>query len=182
MNGNPTAHRSLLAAVRRGVFLALCSVLAIVGAVALVLIAQVWLVQPRYCDPSTRPPVSQILLGQVQGQHFVGSVWIHFTALDLPPAGFSYTSDGAAGPAPVLKPALAALQDASRPMRRLPFTSLGAFVTRPGAQCLIPNPALVGYVVIEVWDGQVNLGNGGGGTDFRDQAARVVAGEIERLR
>ena len=93
MNGDTTAHTSPLAALRRGIILALCGVLAIVGAVALVLIAQVWLVRPRYCDPSARPPVSQTLLGQVQG-HFVGSVWIHFTASDLSPASFSYISDG----------------------------------------------------------------------------------------
>jgi hypothetical protein len=182
MDGQSPAHRSPLVAVRCGVFLALCGVLAIVSAVALVLIGQDWLHQPRYCDPNARPPVSQTLLGQVPGQRFIGSVWIHFAALELSPANFSYTSDGAAGPAPVLKPALAALEDASRPMQHLPYKSLGVFVTKPGEQCLVPDPALRGYIVIEVWDGQINLGYGGAGADLRDKAARVLAGEIERLR
>ncbi len=181
MERQSPAHPSPLAAVRRGVFLTLCGVLAVVSTVALMLIAQAWLGQPRYCDPAARPPASRALLGEVPGQHFVGSVWIHFTASDLSPASFSYTSDGPAGPAPVLKPALAALGDASRPMQRLPYASLGAFVTRPGAQCLIPDPALRGYIVAEVWERQVNLGYGGAGSQLRDQAARVPAGEIDRL-
>ena len=180
-NEKPT-QASLLARVRRGVFLALFGVLAIVSAIALVLIAQVWFVQPCYCDPSTRPPVSQTLLGPVPGQHLIGRVWIHFAASDLSPASFSYSSDGPGGPAPVLKPALAALEDTSRPMQRLPYASLGVFVTKPGAQCLIPDPALRGYVVVEVWERQVNLGYGGAGPQLKDQAARVLAGEIERLR
>jgi hypothetical protein len=182
MNNGTTTHTSPLAAVRRGVFLALGGVLAIVSAIALVLIAQVWLVQPRYCDPSTRPPVSQTLLGQMPRQRFIGSVWIHFAALDLPSASFSYTRDGPAGPSLVLKPALAALEDATHPMQRLPYASLGAFVTQPGAQCLVPDPALRGYIVVEVWERQVNLGYGGAGPELKDQAARIVAAEIERLR
>ncbi len=182
MDSQSLAHPSPLQAVRRGVFLALCGLLAVVSTVALMLIGQVWLGQPRYCDPAARPPASQALLGQVPGQHYVGSVWIHFTASDLSPASFSYTSDGPAGPSPVLKPALAALEDASRPMQRLPYASLGVFVTKPGGQCLIPDPALRGYIVAEVWERQVNLGYGGAGPQLRDQAARVLADEIERLR
>jgi hypothetical protein len=182
MDKQSPPHPSPLQAVRRGVFLALCGVLAVVSAVALVLVGQDWLHRPRYCDPSTRPPASQTLLGQAPGQHFVGTVWIHFTASDLAPASFSFTSDGAAGPASVLKPALAALQDASHSMQRLPYASLGLFVTKPGAQCLVPDPALRGYVVAEVWERQVNLGYSGAGSELRDQAARVLAGEIDQLR
>ena len=183
MNGDATTHASPLAAARRGVFLALGGVLAIVSAIALVLTAQVWLVQPRYCDPSTRPPLSQTLLGQVPGHRFIGSVWIHFAASDQLPASFSYGSDSAGGPASVLKPALAALQDKTpaQPMRPLPYASLGLFSTQPGEQCLRPDPALRGYIVAEVWDRQVNLGYGGAGLQLRDQAARVVASELERL-
>jgi hypothetical protein len=182
MDGQTPAHASPLAAVRRGLFLALCGALAIVSSIALLLIAQVWLGQPRYCDPSTRPPVSQTLLGQVPGQRFIGSVWIHFAASDLSPASFSYTSDRAGGPAPVLKSALAALQDASHPMQPLPYASLGLFSTTVGEQCLRPDPALRGYVVAEVWERQVNLGYGGAGSQLRNQAALVLAAEIERLR
>jgi hypothetical protein len=181
MDEQSPPNRSPLATLRRGVFLALCGLLAIASGIALVLIAQVWLGQPPFCDPSTRPPSSQTLLGQVPGQRFIGSVWIHFAASDLTPAGFSYGSDRAGGPGPVLKPALAALQDPSHPMQRLPYASLGVFSTRPGEQCLIPDPALRGYVVAEVWDHQVNLGYGGAGWQLKDQAARIVAGEIDRL-
>src|SRR6266852_2487627 len=127
MDGEANAHASPLAAVRRGVFLALCGWLAIVSSIALLLIAQVWLGQPRYCDPGQRPPLSHTLLGQVPGQRFIGSVWIHFAASDLTPASFSYGSDRAGGPAQVLKPALAALQDASHTMQPLPYASLGVF-------------------------------------------------------
>jgi hypothetical protein len=184
MNGDTPTHAFPLAAVRRGVFLALCGVLATVSGIALVLIAQAWLVQLRYCDPSTRPPVSQTLLGQVPGQRFIGSVWIHFAASDQLPASFSYTSDSAGGPASVLKPALAALQDTTpaRPMQPLPYASLGLFSTRAGEQCLRPDPALRGYIVAEVWDDQVNLGYGGAGIELRDQASRVLASELERIR
>ena len=181
MDDETNAHASPLAAVRRGVFLALCGVLAIVSGIALLLIAQVWLGQPRYCDPAQRPPLSQTLLGHVPGQRFIGSVWIHFAASDLTPASFSYGYP-AGGPAPVLKPALAALRDSSHPLQPLPYASLGVFSIRAGEQCLIPDPALRGYVVAEVWERQVNLGYGGAGSQLRDQAARFLASEIERVR
>jgi hypothetical protein len=183
MNGDTTTHTSLLAALRRGVFVALCGVLAIVSAVALVLVAQIWLFQPRYCDPSAGPPVSQTLLGQVPGQRLIGSVWIDFAASDLSPASFSYSSNTSGGPEAVLKPALLALQDetSARTMQPLPYASLGSFITRSGEQCLRADPARRGYVVIEVWDGQVNLGYGGAGSELRAQAARVVASELERI-
>ena len=76
---------------------------------------------------------------------------------------------------------LRSLPESPPRMQRLPYASLGVFVTQPGAECLIPDPALRGYVVAEVWERQVNLGFGGADPQLRDQAARVLAGEIGRL-
>ncbi len=181
MDEQTSTPRSPQSVVRRSVFLGLCGLLAVL-VIAVLLRVRSDLSQAPLCDPGARPPAGQALLGQVTGQRLLGTVWIHFTGSDLIPGSFSYTSDGASRPGPVLKSALAALQNDSLPMQPLAYASLGLFTTRPGADCVEPDPALRGYVVAEVWERQVSLGYGGAGLSLRPQAAQVVAREIDRLR
>lgn len=140
-----------------------------------------------FCDPAQEPPHGR-LLGDVAGQQYKGSVWIQlFNRKNFPEtvAFGTSASYGSTVPDPrtwLFEPALAALQDLTIAMQRLPYTSLDVFTSASLNACLEPDPSVQGYIAIEVWDGQVNLGYGGAGLELKARAIGALIREIEMQR
>ncbi|RPI83630.1 MAG: DUF4367 domain-containing protein [Chloroflexi bacterium] len=128
--------------------------------------------EPHYCDPSQIAPIHQPLLGTVRGQKKIGSVWIHMFA----PGQYPVPESVAARPS-VLEPALEALKNPEIPMLQLPYPNIGMFEHSEEDGCVKPIE-VQGYIVIEVWEGQVNLGYGGEGEALRDRAIEVLEREL----
>ncbi|MFQ5855405.1 MAG: hypothetical protein ACE5LU_07170 [Anaerolineae bacterium] len=138
-----------------------------------------------YCNPEDRVPPGP-LVGEVKGQQLKG--WVKIQLWDHHPVGeyetLGYSIDPENRPKnvreEVLEPALAALRDPTAPMRRLSYPSLGFRLSDSG-QCLEPDPNEQGYVVIEVWDNQVNIGYGGAGAVLKDRAIRGLEQHLQKM-
>ncbi|HEY5572777.1 MAG TPA: hypothetical protein VIK64_07165, partial [Anaerolineales bacterium] len=80
----------------------------------------------------------------------------------------------------VYLPALNALQNHNLEMQRLPYKSVNIFEsTEQGCQTAPED--LQGYIVIEVWENQINVGYGGEGNKFILRAIEALKREIEDL-
>lgn len=102
----------------------------------------------RFCSPQDQPP-SRFMLGKAEGQQFKGSVHIELYDRPLFPEGVAFGSD-VPNILDVLEPALAALRDPALLMQPLPYKSISSFRISESGQCLMPDPDVEGYVVIEV--------------------------------
>ena len=110
------------------------------------------------------------VLGQVPGQRFYGKLVITFEGNNY--AGWSaYEASEDIHPmqiqAALFAPALVALRDSSIPTQRL-SSELDTFSER--------------YVVVEVWDSQVNIGATGAQTELRELAVKTWAEYFGRIR
>jgi hypothetical protein len=133
----------------------------------------------NYCRPNDGPPsVGGLLLGEVAGQKNFGSVWINFHDRDFFPetvAGGSNVPNMHEG---VYLPALEALRNPDLEMRRLPYKSVNVFEgTEQGCQTAPYD--LQGYIVIEVWENQTNIGYGGEGHLYVQRAIKAIEKELE---
>ncbi len=136
-----------------------------------------------FCDPSQRPPNRPDgLLGKASGQRLNGSVWINFTDDPAHPEDIAYGSNVPNAREQVFKPALAALQDPNLPMQKLSYPSLNSFAHDDARHCLIPDPHVQGYIVIEVWNRQVDLGYGGIGAAEKTRAIKALEVELQNMR
>lgn len=139
--------------------------------------------QPPFCDPD-EPQPSGFLLGEVEDQQYWGSVWIHLFDRERFPESVGHgISLGSVTPVLLFKRALEAMQDPDLTMTALSYPSLGHFtITDDDVPCLQPDPRLQGYIAIEVWDKQVNVGFGGDGAMLKDRAIQALVQELENLR
>lgn len=131
-----------------------------------------------FCDPSERPP--RDLMGQVAGQSHKGSVQIELYDRSIYPENVTYGSNGQE-PRMVLEKALSALRDSSIPLQRLPYGSISSFLKKDGEDCMRSNPQVEGYIVIELWDRQVNIGYGGTGADMKERATKALEQQIQEM-
>jgi hypothetical protein len=138
--------------------------------------------EPPYCDPSKIAPKNQPLMGEVEGQHEKGSVWIHLFESGKYPVteSISYGSNVMDARDEVLEPALKALLDPTIPMQRLPYWNIGMVTWSDRDKCLKPVD-IQGYIVIEVWDNLVNIGYGGDGAELKERAIQVLQMKIQGL-
>jgi hypothetical protein len=130
-----------------------------------------------FCDPRDDPPDSYIL-GKVKGQQHKGDVIIELHDRPKFPESVAFGSDVPDLLDEVLKPALAALQDSAISMQRLPYRSISSF-GHSELGCLVPNPDVQGYFVIEVWERQVNIGYGGAALEMRARTIKALEEEIQ---
>jgi hypothetical protein len=137
---------------------------------------------PPFCNPDEQPPPG-LLLGEVQGQQYWGSVWIHFLDRKRFPESVGHgISLGSVTPPILFERALEALRSPSLNMTPLSYPSLGHFTTSDDdVPCWRPDPRLQGYIAIEIWDEQVNIGFGGDGAALKDRAARALEQELDSV-
>jgi hypothetical protein len=121
-------------------------------------------------------------MGEVEGQHEKGSVWIHLFESGKYPVteSISYGSNVMDARDEVLEPALKALLDPTIPMQRLPYWNIGMVTWSDRDKCLKPVD-IQGYIVIEVWDNLVNIGYGGDGAELKERAIQVLQMKIQGL-
>ena len=135
--------------------------------------------EPVFCDSAQAPPQG-VMLGKVEGQKNLGTIWVELFDGDVMPeriAGGWNVPDKR----PVIQTALAALRDTTTPMRRLPYQSFSSFSSDGPDGCLTPNAAVQGYLVIEVWEHQVNLGYGGNGAEQKERVIKALEQEMKQL-
>jgi hypothetical protein len=132
-----------------------------------------------FCDPSEQPP-RDLLLGQVAGQSRKGSVRIELYDRPIYRENVTYGSDGQE-PRTVLGDALIALRDSSHPLQRLPYGSISSFLKKDGEDCMRFDPQVEGYIVIELWDRQVNPGYGGAGAEMKERAIKAIENELKHM-
>lgn len=139
--------------------------------------------RPPSCDPD-EPQPSGLLLGEVQDQQYWGSVWIHLLDRRRFPESVGHgISLGSVTPPLLFQRALEAMQDPGLTMTPLNYRSLGHFtITDDDVPCLQPDPRLQGYIAIEIWDEQVNVGFGGDGAVLKDRAIQALEQELENVR
>lgn len=130
-----------------------------------------------FCDPAQAPPQG-VMLGSVAGQQHQGSLWVEFFPSDGQPDGLALGLN-VPDQRSVIAAALRALRDPATPMQRLPYQSISSFQSDGLDGCMVPNPKVQGYVVIEVWNGQVNLGYGGNGAEQKARAVKVLEQALE---
>lgn len=130
-----------------------------------------------FCDPRDDPP-DRYILGKVKGQQHKGDVIIELHDRPKFPESVAFGSDVPDLLDEVLKPALATLQDFAIPTQRLPYRSISSF-GHSELECLVPNPDVQGYFVIEVWERQVNIGYGGAALEMRARAIKELEEEIQ---
>ena len=134
-----------------------------------------------FCDPDQRPPSwpsLELLLGEVSGQQTKG--WVMIELADRT-EGVSYSANVqniGDVQEDVLEPALAALQEPDILMQQLTYPAL-SFVSSGPESCLRPNPMVQGYIIVEVWDRQVNLGYGGDGAMLKERAIEALEKELQ---
>ncbi len=121
-----------------------------------------------------------MMLGEVSGQSRKGSVWIELMDRPIYPETVAYGTN-VPDPRGVLQDALHALRDSSLPMEKLPYSSLSSFQKKEGEDCMRPNPQVQGYIVIEVWDHQVNMGYGGAGAEMKERAIKALEQQIQEM-
>lgn len=124
-------------------------------------------------------PLRGHILGTVEGQEYKGSVTINLFDREVFPETISWGTDVENGREAVLEPALRALQDPETTMRPLPYPSIGHFTYSEEAGCLQPTE-VHGYVVMEVWEGQVNVGYGGAGAELTERAIETLERRIQQ--
>lgn len=137
-----------------------------------------------FCDPDQRPPSwpnLELLLGEVSGQQTKGWVMIELTDHAESVSYSANVQNIIDVQADVLEPALAALQEPDIPMQRLTYPAL-SFVSSGPESCLRPNPLVQGYIVVEVWDRQVNFGYGGDGAILKQRAIEALKRELPPSR
>lgn len=140
--------------------------------------------EPVFCDPNQKPP-SGVLLGKVSGQKNRGSVRIEFQQYPNRPDMIANLSSGANVPdirGGVYEPALAALQNPAIPLQRLPYAAVSTFSSSESVPCLVPSSVVKGYLVIEVWEQQVNIGYGGNGAAMRERGIQALLEEIKKQK
>jgi hypothetical protein len=139
--------------------------------------------QPPFCDPD-EPQPSGFLLGEMQDQQYWGSVWIHLFDRERFPESVGHGINlGSVTPVLLFQQALEAMQEPGLTMMPLSYSSLGHFtITDDDVPCLQPDPRLQGYIAIEIWDEQVNVGFGGDGAALKDRAIQALVQELENLR
>lgn len=131
-----------------------------------------------FCNPNDYSPMDEPLLGKVADQEKWGAVIIQFWERDFAPidvfgGGFS---------AEMLERALTALQSPANSMQQLSYPAIGGpYMWADDKPCLIVEPSK-GYIVIEVWDSQVNIGYGGAGAELKDLAIEALKAEIQKWR
>jgi hypothetical protein len=137
---------------------------------------------PPFCNPDDRPPPG-LLLGVVQDQQYWGSVWIHLLDRERFPESVGHgISLGSVTPAMLFERALEALQALGLNMTPLSYPSLGHFTTSDDdVPCWWPDPRLQGYIAIEIWDEQVNVGFGGDGAVLKGRAVQALEQELDSV-
>ncbi|HYN88732.1 MAG TPA: hypothetical protein VER55_09385 [Ardenticatenaceae bacterium] len=124
------------------------------------------------------------LMGRVRGQQFSGSVVIRLMnpanttdPVEVAYGGSSIENSGK----DLLETALSALRDPALQMKQLRYPSLGVQLqedTEP--PCLAPSdPDEQGYVVVEVWEDQVNVGFGGAGEALKPRVIEALEAELQ---
>jgi hypothetical protein len=137
---------------------------------------------PPFCNPDDQPPPDP-LLGEVQGQQYWGSVWIHLLDRERFPESIGHgTSLGSVTLAILFERALGAMQAPDLNMTPLSYPSLGLFTNSDDdVPCWQPDPRLQGYIAIEIWDEQVNVGFGGDGAVYKDRAIQALEQELDNV-
>lgn len=135
--------------------------------------------QRKYCDSSQQLPKGP-MLGDVKGQQYLGSVAIEMLSRDS--RRWEHTSIGTNVPklrTQVLERALATLSNAATSMQKLDYPAVVTSYYDEAAQCHRPAD-VEGYIVIEVWSNQVNVGFGAKGFALKDRAIEELKRALQR--
>ncbi len=130
-----------------------------------------------FCDPADEPPQGP-LLGELAGQPHQGDIRLSFVGDERQPAGTAYSLNQPGSYDDLLRRAIAALQAPDLALEALPYPSLGQYASSTEEPCLRPDPGVRGYIVIEVWESQVNVGYGGAGDQYIDRAIEALEQEL----
>lgn len=130
-----------------------------------------------FCNPTDEPPNGP-LLGNLADQQRLGDIRISFMTDERQPEGIAYSLHQPGIHEELFRQALAALQDPDLTLQPLPYPSLGQYSSSTEEPCLRPDPNVQGYIVIEVWDDQVNVGYGGAGDQYVDQTIEALQREL----
>lgn len=132
-----------------------------------------------HCAGGWRPP-GQRVLGDARGQQSLGSVRIEM--LKNGSREWEHTAIGTnvSGRTDVLERALLALRDPSAIFQPLSYPTIITTSSSGPGGCPRPSPDVQGYIVVEVWSGQVNLGAGGQGAALKERALRALERELQR--
>lgn len=133
-----------------------------------------------FCNPGEQPP-SGLLLGEVSGQSRKGVVRIELFDRSRYSENVTYGTNGR-DRREVLEEALAALQDSSIPLQKLPYGSIGTFLVKDGEDCMRYSPQVQGYIVVEMWDRQVNIGYGGTGAEMKERAIKALEQQLQDMQ
>jgi hypothetical protein len=133
-----------------------------------------------FCNPADKPPNGP-LLGALSGRQRLGDIWISFVKDERQPEGIAYSLHQPGIQEELFRQALAALQDPGLILEPLPYPTLGQYSSSTEEPCLQPDPNVKGYIVIEAWDNQVNVGYGGAGDRYVNRAIEVVERELELM-
>lgn len=130
------------------------------------------------CDDADHVP-DGIIFGRVSDQQYWGSVWINlFDRTEFPETVGSSISTEGVTEAMLYQRALDALSDPRTASQSLSADSTTTVETSDDEQCLSSDSDLFGYIVIEIWDEQVNLGFAGIGSELRDRAIDVLEQQL----
>ena len=121
------------------------------------------------------------MLGKVEGQKHLGTISVELFGGDVLPERIA-SGWNVPDKRPVIQAALAALRSPTTSMRRLPYQSISSFSFDGPDGCLEPNTAVQGYVVIEVWERQVNIGYGGNGAEQKERVIKALEQEMKQQR
>jgi hypothetical protein len=131
------------------------------------------------CNPDHE--ISRRLLGRVPDQHYWGSIWIDMFDREVFPDSIAYGISTAGVTEDMLfQRGLDALRDPRLVGETLSTPPVNVFETSADGQCLEPDSDLLGYIVLEIWDEQVNAAFVGQGAALRERAIDALEAEIAR--
>lgn len=120
-------------------------------------------------------PLNQPLLGEIAGQNLRWSAWIHFFRRDNHPVTITISGNlhNTEERNAFIQSAEMALNDKNLVLDYLHYPSIGITYTYDSG-CWGPPPDLEGYIVIEIWNSSVNVGYGGNGNLFLNEAVSAL--------
>lgn len=130
-----------------------------------------------FCNPADEPP-SGPLLGSLAGQQQLGSITITFLDSAFNSEGVSYSINRPDRREDLFHQVIAALKNPDLTLKSLPYPTLSQYVSSTEEPCLRPDPKMQGYIVIEIWGDQVNVGYGGKADQYLDRAIKALESEL----
>lgn len=128
---------------------------------------------PPFCNPTDEPPAG-LLLGNLTGQQHQGDIYITFMDNEYQPERVAVGISQLELRKELIQRAITVLDNPNLAMELLPYPSFGQYVSSGEESCLSPDPEVQGYIVIEVWENQINVGYGGEADQYMDRAIKAL--------